>query len=189
MNPVIVFSGQIASGKSTISTAVATALGCERISFGGYVRRVAADRGLNAGSTQVLQELGQHLVERDSLGLCRAVLGQAAWKLGALLVIDGLRHVEIANELRKQVAPARLVLVHLSVDSKTRQRRFEGRMRKGLRPTGDSLLELDKHLTEVQVPNVLARMADLVLDGRTPESDLVKRVVDYVKTRGIDPRH
>jgi dephospho-CoA kinase len=47
MNPAVVgFSGRIASGKSAISKALAADIGCRRVSFGDYVRKVAAERGL-----------------------------------------------------------------------------------------------------------------------------------------------
>ena len=127
MNLVIAFSGKIASGKSTLSRAVAGELGWSRVSFGEYVRKLAGERGLNPDSLPTLQELGEDLVQNHLNDFCVGVLGQTPWHAGQSLVIDGLRHVEVAERLRLLVAPSELLIVHIVVDATTRERRLTTR--------------------------------------------------------------
>ena len=55
---VLVFSGQIGSGKSRLSSGVAKALGWSYASFGDYIRSVAHSQGLD-DTREILQELGR----------------------------------------------------------------------------------------------------------------------------------
>src|SRR5262245_26710720 len=110
MTPIaICFSGAIRSGKSTLSSGVAAQLDCPRVSFGDQVRAEAARRGLSQ-TRQVLQNLGQSLVQTAPIEFCKAVLSQAHWKHDTSIVIDGVRHVLILDSLRTLVAPVDCVL-------------------------------------------------------------------------------
>jgi len=103
---ILAFSGGIGSGKSTLSSGVAEALEWPRVSFGRYVRAVALDRGLDAESREVLQEVGESLITAGWVPFCRAVLTQADWRPERSLVVDGIRHVEALQTLRALAAPS-----------------------------------------------------------------------------------
>src|SRR5437879_891815 len=89
---VIALSGKLGSGKTTISSAIATLLGWRRVGFGDYVRKVVRERGLEE-TRQNLQVVGTELLEADPREFCKAVLSSGGWTSGEPLIIDGLRHV------------------------------------------------------------------------------------------------
>lgn len=173
---VIAFSGSIASGKSTLSQEVAKTLQWKRASFGDYVRSVAQSRGL-AESREVLQAIGADLIQRDMEGFCRAVIAQADWQFGQPIVIDGIRHIKVLDNLKQIVAPMHLFLVLVTVDEATRTNRLLER--------GTVDLEKYKHLeqdsTEQQVKSALANIADLVMDSGHSLEENVEQLVSWLK--------
>lgn len=172
---VLGFSGGIASGKSTLSEAVALSLGCPRVSFGGYMRAEARRRGV-ASDRDTLQAIGEELVARDPDGLCRAVVDQAGWVPGGALVVDGIRHVDIAERLARIVKPSEFRLVHVAAGKDTRAARFVARAE----GKGD-LATFDAHSTEKDVRNGLPELADLVADGDQPIEALIEHVARWAE--------
>jgi transcriptional regulator with XRE-family HTH domain/dephospho-CoA kinase len=172
---VLGFAGKIGSGKSTISAEVARALGWPRASFGDYLRTVAKSNGFGE-SREVLQELGASLVEKGAEEFCRAVLAHYQWNAGEPLVVDGIRHTEVVEALRRLVAPLELRLIFLDVDDTTRRDRL--RQIDEDTPTKRQLVEA--HRTEEQVNERLPALADLRLPGNQPVAQLVSTVVNWV---------
>ena len=52
---------------------------------------------------------GEELEGLDSETFCKKVLTSATWNSGDPIVIDGIRHVRMLNDLRKIVAPSPLL--------------------------------------------------------------------------------
>lgn len=175
---VIAFSGAIASGKSELSTAVAEALGCSRVSFGSHVRTITQLRGLDA-TRESWQAVGESLVREDIRQFCTAVLSQAPWEPGRPLVIDGVRHAEVARALKSMVVPSGLKLVHIETADADREERFRNRS-----PDEGKLATFDRHSTESQVRTTLKGLADLVIDGTKPVDQLTREIVDWVRRPG-----
>ena len=123
---VLVFSGQIGSGKSRISTEVAKTLAWSYASFGDYIRSIAHSRGLD-DRREVLQDLGAALVKKGAEDFCRSLLAHYKWRSGEPLVIDGLRHREVADALRRLVAPLEIKIVLLEVEEKVHRARLEAK--------------------------------------------------------------
>jgi cytidylate kinase len=172
MSIVLCFSGGIASGKTSLATAVADRLGAASASFGRFVRATALARGISE-EREKLQALGESLIDEMGWpGFCRAVLDAAGWKSGSLLVIDGIRHVDALETIRGVVAPVPLKLVFVDVAQDIRQARAEGRPGEAAR-----LAKADAHSTEKDVHHVLKVRADLVLDGTREQRLLVDEVV------------
>jgi dephospho-CoA kinase len=182
MQPVVIaFSGRIASGKSTISSAVAESLHLPYVSFGNYVRFVARCRRLTE-SREVLQEIGANLVEKDIEGFTRAVLAQADWQPGQSIVVDGIRHMMVLDCLRQIVAPTQLYLIFVAVDEATRSTRLLDREGIGL----ENYLHLDRDSTEQQVKSHLAEISDLVVDGTHPLEAIVDLIIPGVEDKFCD---
>jgi dephospho-CoA kinase len=177
---VIAFSGSIASGKSTLSGAVAAALHCPRASFGDYVRSVARSQGLSE-SRAVLQKIGADLVEKDVAGFSLAVLAQANWQPGQTMVIDGVRHVDVLDCLRQIVAPNKLYLVFVTVDEATRSERISDRDASSLEE--NRYLEQDS--TEQQVKSLLVEMSDLVVENSLSVEVLVQQIVHWMESQRL----
>lgn len=179
MKPIVLgFAGSIASGKSTLSVEVASSLGWECVSFGDYVRTVAQHQGLGT-SREVLQSVGASLINQGMEQFCSSVLAQANWKPGQPLVVDGIRHVEVASMLRRLVAPSELLLVFVAVNESIREVRL---IEKGLAQR-EELQQIEAHSTEAQVQTVLLGMADLIVDNTRTIKELVKEILTWVNQR------
>jgi dephospho-CoA kinase len=156
---VLALAGGRGSGKTSVSADLTTRLNAERTSFGGYLRSEAHRLGLES-TTESLQDLGQRLVSTNPAEFAANVLQSAGWNKKGVLIIDGIRHIEILKALRSLLDPIPLRLVLLKVDSELRKER--------LRERGDdiSMFEcLDAAPTEVQIFSALPAAADLVVDG------------------------
>jgi ribosome-binding protein aMBF1 (putative translation factor)/dephospho-CoA kinase len=177
LEPIVVgFAGRIGSGKSSLSIEVAQALGWPRASFGDYLRNVARSEGLDE-SREVLQELGESFVERDVDAFCRAVLAHYDWKAGEPLIIDGIRHAEVVEALRKLVAPLEVRIVFLDVND---QKRIE-RLQQFDESIPKKIETIEKHPTEQQVREVLPGLADLHLAGDRSIGELAETVVNWIQ--------
>jgi cytidylate kinase len=178
MNGIVLgVTGRIASGKSTIAKATAIALRCPHVSFGLYVRARAKEGGYE--DRQSLQNLGRDLLhDRGAQQFCIDVLrwGAPEFVPGMDLVVEGIRHVEVADALRSIVYPSRFALVFLSVDERTRQNRFE------LRDGEDrgELRSADGHVTEKDVAGALRGLAALTLVSTRPSGELVRTIRKWV---------
>ncbi len=121
---VLSFAAPIEAGKTTVSTGVATRLVAPRVSFGDYLKRLARDSGLEV-TREVLQDLGDQLVNRDVRAFCEEVLKQQPWQPGQPLVIDGVRHVEVLDSLAEILSPAKGYLIYINVDRTTQAKRLK----------------------------------------------------------------
>jgi dephospho-CoA kinase len=179
MNTIAIgFAGKIGSGKTTLSSKVSETLAWPYVSFGNHVRNVARQRGLDE-SREVLQEIGASLVSSDPGLFCREVLSQADWQPGLPIVIDGIRHVEVVEVLRRLIAPSSLRVVYIEVADGVREARLP---EEGIN-NATQLMQIETHSTEVQVRTVLPESADLIVDGSKELDDLVNEIVDWVRSQ------
>lgn len=173
-NSVVAISGKIGSGKSTLAAMVAKELSVTKVSFGDYVRHLATEKGIEP-TRENLQTLGQEQVDADTQKFCNDVLRFANWKTGQSIVIDGVRHVEVLETLRKEVSPTPLKLVYLNPDEEIRQDRLTSR-------DGVSSIEIthfDNDRTEME-NDELRVVADLVVNNTNEDSILlIKKLVDH----------
>jgi dephospho-CoA kinase len=175
MSTVLALAGKIGSGKSTLAVRFAEIMGWSRASFGDYIRQVVRRRGIQE-TREILQDIGDELISEDLGGFCRAVLEQANWTSGQPLVIDGIRHAEINNRLRRLVAPQKYVLVYVSVDEQTRKERLRKRLRLEGVNEHELVERVEIHPTEEQVKNILPLIADYKLDGTEPIPVLINKL-------------
>jgi adenylate kinase family enzyme len=178
---VLSFAAPIEAGKTTVSTRVATHLAAPRVSFGGYLRRVAHQRGLEI-TRETLQDLGDELVSDDVRGFCEEVLKEEPWQEGRPLIVDGVRHVEVLDTLRDIVAPAEAYLIYIQVDRTIQRKRLAQDELRHEKP----LEELEQHPTEVQVRSKLPDRAALILDGTQAPEELTQKVIEFFESRMAD---
>ena len=171
---VLGFSGSIGSGKTTLSRAVASALDLPWVSFGDHIRFVARERGL-AGKREELQAIGADMVNSDIDGLCRAVLAQCQWEPGIALVIDGVRHVEAVDQLKRIVSPLKLLIVHIDIDAQRRKERLIARN------DWDKDVHLMNASTEKQAMTALPSIADLTLDNNSSTDFAVGEIKQWAE--------
>lgn len=158
----LAFSGAIGSGKSSVSGELQSLLGWPRVSFGDFVRKKAVEMGRDATDRTVLQKLGQALVVSDLQGFVRDVLAESPdWAEADGVIIDGLRHTEVRDELLRQVHPKQLKLVIVKVDEDTRLARAQKEKAIG----SDVLSRYDRDVTEIQIRQGLPALADLEVEN------------------------
>lgn len=172
---VVCFAGGIGSGKSVVSQRVAETLGWPRVGFGDYVRAVARERGLDE-TRKTLQEVGAELAARDLEDFCYRVVDQAG-SSGQSLIVDGIRHLEVMDAVRRIVWPAAALLIFVDVARDERERRT---LERGI--SGMSFEEAEAHSTEAQVRGRVRDAADLVVDGLRPVEVLVAEITQFVQT-------
>ncbi len=179
---VLAIAGRIASGKSTVSERIAREWSWSRASFGDYVREVAESRGLDH-SRRTLQEIGVELIGQGWESFCKAVLEHGNWEPGTSVVVDGIRHLEAVETIRRLVAPAPVFLLFLAVGEETRLLRLRRRSPE----MSDEPCDPESHPTEVQVTSGLSSAAELVLDGEKSLDELVQKIVTFLAARGHRP--
>lgn len=157
----------MSSGKSTLGEQLAKSLDLPRVAFGDYVRGQAQRRGLDAERRR-LQTLGTE--QLDSLGpggLCRAAAQWARVDLDATGVVwDGVRHVAVADALRKLQTPRPFYLIGLRPPEADRQRRVEAEA-----GSAQQREAWERDATERELDAVLAQ-ADVVIETQSAEDAL-----------------
>jgi dephospho-CoA kinase len=176
MTMLVCFSGQIGSGKSSVSTVVATALGWRRTGFGDYLRAEIVRAGGDPHSRESQQDLGQRLVEADPEAFCRSVLTAGGFTPGDDFLIDGVRHVEIFRILARIAAPSTARLLFLNAGEAHRLARVSDRADK------DDFARAATHRVEAELSIDLPALADAVIDATRPFEDVVADCVAIVRT-------
>ena len=167
MSLLLCFSGQIGSGKSSVSTAVADALGWRRTGFGDYLRGEIARRGGDPEDRKALQDLGQGRVDADAAAFCRDVLTTGGFRPGDDFVIDGIRHVNIFEILRKVAAPSDAKLLFLGAGEMTRSARVQ------TRADAADFTRASTHRVEAELREALPDRADAIIDADQPIDSVV----------------
>lgn len=127
MSLLLCFSGQIGSGKSSISAAVAKCLDCQLTSFGDYLRAEIRRSGGDPLNRQVLQDFGQRRISEDPVVFCREVLAFGGFQPGQHFVLDGIRHVTIFDVLKIEARPSKARLLFLAASDAARFARVKHR--------------------------------------------------------------
>lgn len=144
------------------------------MSFGRYVAKLADAKGFDSRSTPVLQEVGHAAVLANVKTFVEGFLLENN-PTGVGFVLDGLRHVEVLDEIAAQMEVSWKGLIFLSVDEEVRARRLAARNLGSVGVKG--------HPVEAQLP-VLERMADFRLNTTALTADqCTDRIVGWL--RGI----
>lgn len=163
MSLLLCFAGAIGSGKSSVSTAVADALGWPRTGFGDYLRSELRHIGGDPSSREALQKLGQERVEANPATFCSDVLSAGGYTPNINFVIDGIRHTDILAVLRHLATPADTRLIFLEAEESTRALRVQKR------PDGQDFKRASQHLVEAELRDELPAAADAIINS---EQDL-----------------
>ena len=160
MKLAVVVCGRIGSGKSTAVDFVAAEFGFKAVSFGTYIRHMAALHGTPSARDQ-LQDLGNCLFRsRGSSGLLQDALEHYGVNHDDSVVFDGVRHPEILADIRH--AAETTIAVYLEANQEERFRRHQARQ-----PSGWSLeefLTIDRHPVEAGIDMVIDH-CDLVVNA------------------------
>ncbi len=160
MKLAVVVCGRIGSGKSTAVEFVAAEFGFRAVSFGSYIRHMAALHGA-ANTRGQLQDLGSCLFKtKGSSGLLNGVLEHCGIKGHDSVVFDGVRHPEVLTAIR-QVAEF-TIAVYLEVNQEERFRRHQARQASSW--TLEEFLIVDSHPVEAGIDMIIDH-CDLVVNA------------------------
>jgi dephospho-CoA kinase len=171
---VIGISGGIGSGKTALANEVSEKLGCHKVGFGDYVRSLAEEQGLEP-SRENLQTLGEQLVTSNLEEFCTAVLFQKGWKKDSHLVVEGIRHTEVVETIKRVISPVQFELVYINLPLEERKLRLEKRQNIH---DAQNIVQYDQHSTEKQTQNELLDVASIFIDGNTPIEQQALEVIE-----------
>lgn len=169
------FSGEIGSGKTTLSYALATRLNWKHASFGELLRAEAIKRGIINPSRRELQNLGQTWINKDIKGFGLALLRSVDWSPGEPLVIDGVRHLEMISVLKELTLTDQVRIVFTYTTTAIRKKRQLSR-------GGCEINDIDEsHPVEIQSHSILAKASDLLIDTTLSVCDCVNIIVNWLE--------
>ena len=114
---VLCFSGRIGSGKTSVSRLIADSVNGSWTGFGDFIRAHAEAESLDSASREILQDLGQRLLSTHGpRWLCEQVIARTNWSGSGVLVVDGVRHVDVADCIKELVSPTRALFIHLELE-------------------------------------------------------------------------
>lgn len=174
MSLLLCFSGQIGSGKSSVSAVVADALGWRRTGFGDYLRSEIARCGGDPDDRKALQDLGQARVEADAVAFCRDVLAAGGCQPGDDYVIDGIRHVNVFEILKQIGLPSDSKLLFLSAGEVTRSARIQ------TRADASDIARALTHRVELELRDALPGRAHALIDADQPLDRVVSDCLEWV---------
>lgn len=130
--------GPIASGKSTVSRLLSAGLSWQLVSFGAYIRHVVSGRQISLGRRTELERIGAELIcERGHEQFTVDVLGWHGDTEHA--VLDGVRHVEVLQVLRR--AYEEIFSFYLDVPADVRYERWLCREEREATPDSRAVFE------------------------------------------------
>jgi cytidylate kinase len=174
MSLLLCFSGQIGSGKSSVSAAVAQALGWPRTGFGDYLRAAIARRGGDPNDRQSLQDLGQTLVDADPDAFCRDVLAAGGFTPGDDFIVDGIRHIGIFEILARVSQPSDAKLLFLGAGEAVRAARIISRT------DAADFARASAHPVEAELDRALPDLADGHIDADQPLDHVLDQALRFV---------
>ena len=160
MKLAVVICGRIGSGKSTAVEFLAAEFGFKTVSFGSYIRHMAALRGAPSTRGQ-LQDLGDCLFRsKGSSGFLESALEHFGINSHDSVVFDGVRHLEILTDIR-QAAEA-TIAIYLEVNQEERFRRHRARQASSW--SLEEFLIVDGHPVEAGI-GMIIDCCDVVVDA------------------------
>lgn len=176
MSLIVCFSGKIGSGKSSVLSALVHELHWKHTGFGDYLRAEIVKAGGDPSSREAMQEMGNRLVDAHPEGFCRAVLSYGDYLAGDNLFVDGVRHVDIFNLLKRIVAPADVRLIFLSVTDDVQRSRVT------TRTDSDDLVRAAAHTVESDLADSLPQRADVNINADQPLDEVVATCIHTIQS-------
>jgi adenylosuccinate synthase len=173
---IVVISGHIASGKSTLADGLARQFGCVRIS----TRTLISEQFQGATSSRAQEQKAGETLDQRTKGawLAQALAKRRAGdKAAETWIIDSVRIREQIDAMRRTFG-SRVLHLHLTAPADERARRFKRRLKRSGEATTYAATQRDP--TEAQVEK-LADTADVVIDTkRSSVQDVVVRAASHL---------
>jgi chloramphenicol 3-O-phosphotransferase len=191
---ILLLSGPLAVGKSSVAAALIATDGFMRLASGTYLQKYAAERDLPIDRAG-LQSVGDTLdVETDYLWLIDDVAAPAIatapyqdkW------LVDAVRKQRQVDHFRRRFGDS-VLHVHLTADDSVLRRRYEERARSGDATSGRTSYDLAIRHPNETAARVLIAIADLVVDvsalSPLETAEVVIKRLDELRIAKVAPNH
>lgn len=170
----IAIVGGICSGKSTLADLIHDITpNSLSISFGDYLKKYCIDNDIEC-NRNVLQNLGQQFIEKDSEKFLKDVIAFANPAKDQCLIFEGVRHISIFKAIINYSSEFRSI--YLDVEAERRYKRYISRDKDiDIKISYDEFLRKDSHLVELEIES-LKSQCGLIL-----RSDLLKNYRSQVE--------
>lgn len=180
MATVVGFAGRAGSNRSTVAKTCSEMANVPMASFGDFCE-LATTMFLNTEDRSAQQLVGEALVKRPN-DFAAALLRSVDYQPGGALIVDGVRHVEIVDALKRLVVPAEMNLVFVYASDEL----IEQELRKN---AGEDEIALWKnHSTELQLLEELPKIANHTVNigNGIPIDQICHEVLDRFKIAEVD---
>lgn len=161
---VYLIAGNIGSGKTWLSNKISDLMKFDRCSFSDYIKWKCEQLGM-LSNRETLVLVGQKAVSEWLSEFIYYLFNCTTEKTSEVLLIDGLRHIEVLDEIAKYCDEFEIVYIDSNTETITRNLRTR------------NTLEEDNRLysTEQQLP-IIKGKANLIINS----SNEVNTVIDYI---------
>ncbi|MBI9013902.1 MAG: AAA family ATPase [Clostridiales bacterium] len=177
---IIMFSGKVGSGKTSLSKQLANDLQAEYISFGEYVVHIAKKNDLNHDNRKVLQNIGEEQIRKGWHQFCNGLLNYNTIVDFKLLVVDGMRHIDCYNTFQEMYPGEEIIILYINIDNSVslqRQKKLDSEINYG---------KNGLHMTEKEVVTTIPYIADLILDGTKDINTLLNEVKLFISKSNVN---
>jgi adenylosuccinate synthase len=178
---VIILSGKVGSGKTTVAEKLATGFGVSRFKTRHFLKELAVDI---PAEREALQSFGEKLDRKTGGAWVEKGVRTFAEGLptSATIIVDAVRVIGQVKALRKAYG-RRVFHVHLDATDEELARRYERRTSDDIREL-ETYAQVQQNKTERRVPQ-LAKIADVVIrTDRCTSEDVLVRVASHLGLYG-----
>lgn len=170
INTTIGIVGKICSGKSTVASKLKNYYNTPIVSFGSYLFEYSKNNNLLVDRTS-LQNLGNKFIQEDSNLFLNKVLDSQSFDPNKI-IIEGIRHISIYNELRKMSQTAFFAFIDAPIE--IRYQRYLKRQKESDKQISfNEFEEMDKHIVESET-DLLKDKCDIILDSEEDDQKVFK---------------
>lgn len=178
MSFAIIFSGKIASGKSTYAKSISSTFHIPIVSFGSFLISYCEKKGVSI-TRENLQKEGKEWVKERPQEFLENVL-KSLNKNTDYIIFDGVRHVTIYNLIKKKYSTT--LLIFIDVKDEIRYDRYLTRIKQSDKKISlEEFINLDYHSTESEL-DLLKKIADIVLDYKNDFKSNHKKLVEIISS-------
>jgi dephospho-CoA kinase len=151
---IIAISGQIASGKSTISGILCKQLNCRSLSFGKLIWNILNEEG-QAITRGTLQDRGLEIINKYGYnGIAKLLIDSNNLNDRSSYIIEGIRHPKVCDYYQNFFGSI-FKLVYVECSQELRFSRIKGQSNKNIIIENiDDLIKIENHPVEIPIPSL-----------------------------------
>lgn len=174
-NYIICLSGKIGSGKTTLANGLAKRLEIPLLSTGDFIKSECKSRGSSLIYRENLQTVGMEYINTGWDSFVNEFLKHYNWIKSSSYLIEGIRHVEFYNAIKRFTDPTKTYLVYIDLDEKERQDRIHKRPNVYLDENNES------HFTEINYETIKEKCDVYLKYTNKSEKEAVDEIIHELK--------